>query len=79
MHRQEMLQTRIPALENIYEVKIKIKGAVQNNDVLNRTMMYKTEQWCIKQNNDVSNRNVKKNISSIETNIEKNYRTKLTF
>ena len=33
MHRQEMLQTRIPALENIYEVKIKIKGAVQNNDV----------------------------------------------
>ena len=41
--------------------------------------MYKTEQWCIKQNNDVSNRNVKKNISSIETNIEKNYRIKLTF
>ena len=32
MHRQEMLQTRIPALENLYEVKFKIKGAVQKND-----------------------------------------------
>ena len=31
-HRQEMLQTRIPALENLYEVKFKIKGAVQKND-----------------------------------------------
>ena len=29
MHRQEMLQTRIPALEILCEVKFKVKGAVQ--------------------------------------------------
>ena len=35
MHRQEMLQTGTPALGNIYEVKFKIKGAVQKNDTSN--------------------------------------------
>ena len=30
-----MLQTRIPALENLYEVKFKIKGPVQKNDTSN--------------------------------------------
>ena len=32
MHRQEMLQTRILALENLYIVKFKIKGAIHKND-----------------------------------------------
>ena len=35
MHRQEMLQTRIPALENLYEVKFRIKGTVQKNNTSN--------------------------------------------
>ena len=35
MHRQEMLQTRIPALKNPYEVKFKIKGTVEKNDTSN--------------------------------------------
>ena len=32
MHRQEMLQTRILALENLYIVKFEIKGAIHKND-----------------------------------------------
>ena len=32
INRQEALQTRIPAPENLYEVKFKMKGAVQKND-----------------------------------------------
>ena len=32
MHRREMLQTRILALENLYIVKFKIKGAIHKND-----------------------------------------------
>ena len=32
---EEMLQTRIPALENLYEVKFKIKGTAQKNDTSN--------------------------------------------
>ena len=35
MHRQEMLQTRILALENFCKVKFKIKGVVQKNDTSN--------------------------------------------
>ena len=35
MHRREMLQTRIPALESLYKVKFKIKGVVQKNDASN--------------------------------------------
>ena len=32
MHQQEMLETRILTLKNLYEVKFKIKGTVQKND-----------------------------------------------
>ena len=32
---QEMLQTRIPSLENLYKVKFKINGAVQKNNTSN--------------------------------------------
>ena len=35
MHQQEMLQTRIPALKNLYKLKFKIKGTVQKNDTSN--------------------------------------------
>ena len=35
MHQQEMLQTRIPSLENLYEVKFKMKGTVLKNDTSN--------------------------------------------
>ena len=35
MQGQEMLQTRTSALENLYEAKFKIKGAVQKNDASN--------------------------------------------
>ena len=30
-----MLQARIPALKNLYEVKFKVKGALQKNDTSN--------------------------------------------
>ena len=35
-----MLQTRIPAFENLYEVKFKIKGAVQKNYTSNTKKTY---------------------------------------
>ena len=45
MHWQEMLQIRIPALENLYEVKFKIRGTVQKNDTSN-TYVKKTISSC---------------------------------
>ena len=45
MHRQEMLQTRIPALENLCEVKFKIKEAVQKNDTSNTNVRNHCSQY----------------------------------
>ena len=45
MHRQEMLQTRIPALENLCEVKFKIKEAVQKNDTPNTNVRNHCSQY----------------------------------